>query len=253
MSADSNNKQNSAARLLTIFDSLQHRRDSRPGRDVWAELLGIGEDAVPSKERRVISQLDAIIAQIDLTREGLANKEVPEQLYAPTLHALAEAASATTIRGTWTNPVRQEYLLCLGWAQYTLPCEGEVIEAAAIEGLRETLTELKGQVAAAGFPVALRGYLEKSIRAIEKALDDYAISGSLPLASAIDGLYAEAVGRAPDLGAAYQQGTKSQKSTLERFATLAKTAAELVKSGETLARFTMLVGQNAPRALEWFK
>ncbi|EYS96038.1 hypothetical protein CF68_22520 [Cupriavidus sp. SK-4] len=253
VSADNKSKQNSAARLLAIFSSLQHGRGDRPGTDVWGDVLGIGDDAVPSKERRVLSQLGAIVHEIDLTKEGLANLQVPRDLYGPSLDALAEAASPTAIRATWRNPIQQDYLLCLGWAQHTLPCEGEVIEAAAIEGLRATLQELKDQVASAAFPPALREYLDKSIRTIEEALDDYAISGSLPLVSAIDGLYAEARGRAPALGGAFQSGTESQKSTLRRFGDFAKSAAELVKNVETLGRFTILAWHQVPQALEWIK
>ncbi|CAN7782241.1 hypothetical protein LJR296_008096 [Cupriavidus necator] len=248
-----NNKQNSAARLLTIFNSLRHRPANGVGQDVWAAVLEIEENAHPSKERRLVSQLEAIIHEVELVKEGLANLEVPEQLYSPTMAALIEAASPAIIRTTWNNPVREEYLLCMGWAQYVLPCEGEVVEAAAIEDLLAILQDLKQQITVADFPTPLRVFLEKHIREIEKALDNYSISGSLPLASALDGLHAGVVGRKESLGEAYQRGTDKQKSTFERLATFAKTAEQLVKSTESLARFSMLACEKGSLALEWFK
>ncbi len=153
------NKQNSAGRLWAIFNSLRHYGNGGAGMDAWGHVLGVDGTALPSKERRLTAQLQTVVHQIDLTREGLLNMGVPERLYEPTLQVFAEAASPALLRTTWNNSsLREEHLLCLGWAQYCLPCEGEVIEAATIEDLRATLQELKDQVAPAGFPLPLRGY-----------------------------------------------------------------------------------------------
>ncbi|WP_316884059.1 hypothetical protein [Ralstonia flatus] len=247
-------KQNSAGRLLAIFHAVRHKQaPNKVGRDLWGSVLNVDEVAQPLGERRIASRLEAINRELDSMNEALSNMDVPEHLYGPTIRVLMEAASATTLRVNWSGNIREEHVLCLGWAQHVLPCESEVIEAAAIAEMLATVQALKQQINDAEFPGPLKSFLDKHLRIIEAALDDYSISGAIPLADAIDGLLAETIGRKTAIGEAYQSSSSQQKSALQRFADFAKSAEQIVKTAEVVGKYSMLAWDKGVHMLHWLQ
>ncbi|MBB1632266.1 hypothetical protein A9975_15520 [Cupriavidus sp. UME77] len=193
--------------------------------------------------------LDALHKEIELTATALDNMGVPQHLHESTLHVLTEAISPAKLRNIWTLGVGQHDIVCLRFLAHILDDEEELIAAAEIADLLQTVVDLRTQVAKADLPTVLRDFLMKHLEAMEQALELYPVTGLAPVADAVEGLGGNAILREKQLDEAMTKTSSEQKSLVAKIGKLASTVTEVVKAADTTSKFAGYVLEHVPKLL----
>ncbi len=243
-------KENSAARLLRIITSAQQvPSSSGTGTAAWCQIFQITEVDERRKERKAAMHLDALHKEIELTTTALDNMGVPRYLHESTLHVLMEAISPTKLRNSWVLGIGQHDIVCLRFLAYILDDEEELIAAAEIADLLQTVIVLRTQVAEADLPTVLRDFLMKHLEAMEQALELYPVTGLAPVAGAVEGLGGNAIVREKQLDEAMAKTSNEQKSLVAKIGRLASTVTEVVKAADATSKFAGYMLEHVPKLL----
>lgn len=203
-----------------------------------AEIAGL------ERHNEVAKLLSALTHEIRLMDRQLKEASVPEDLRAPFVEQLGQAASVSNLNNQWhnirTNHLGAEVRLSLRWFKHILPEEVLSATAEDLAELEALLTELEEKIALDGIPPSLSAFVHKQIVAIRDALRQYPIGGPIALKRATRAMVADIhldedeIRHAAQAGdpAAVAAAGSSLKKTWDKAASIAGDVEKFGKAGK---------------------
>ena len=178
---------NSAARLLNVISKLlAHPVDQQTlCHVVWANVfeLGSGPD---DKHDAVISALQAVRAEIDLTTTVLEAKGITPALYVDQFNRLRTVVSPAYFNTSWSGVIgniqQPDTRLAIAWAAEVLPDNESEVSAEARSALLEEVNALLASFGDADLPPAIHSFIYKQLKNIKASRKNNMINFSYALA-----------------------------------------------------------------------
>jgi hypothetical protein len=178
---------NSASRLYSIFSQLTGHADNVQVLAGWVITFSIAESTPKRQALEVARRLDAMARELELVRFWMSKANYSTNLYESTIASLEEATSPMILPHTW-NTVRQyitpQNRIALQFCGEILPSEENLIGKAELDEIFNLIQDLRSAAASEGIPGGLRALIIHHIELIERALNEYPISGSKALREA---------------------------------------------------------------------
>ncbi|HEY0019361.1 MAG TPA: hypothetical protein VGC13_23875 [Longimicrobium sp.] len=111
----------------------------------------------------------------------MSETNISDELYANAFRSALRAIDPSHLGASWSNYqplITPETLNALAFCSELLPDEGQLLETEEIDSLWAKLEALRTDVATSDLPDEVRRFILEQIGIIEKALDDYEITGA---------------------------------------------------------------------------
>ena len=182
---------NSAARLLNVISKLlAHPVDTQTlCHVVWANVFELGSGP-EDKHDAVISTLQAIRAEIDLTTTALEAKGITPALYVDQFNRLRTVVSPAYFNASWSGLVgtinQPDTRLAIAWAAEVLPDNESEVSIEERSALLDEVSALLATLDGADLPPAVRSFIGKQLKNIQASLRMYDVRGVKVVAEAIE-------------------------------------------------------------------
>lgn len=185
---------NPAARLLAILEKGKEFKREDPCRSTWKKILGIEDQSdslLMSRLGKVMELPEQIISII--------NKDFPNQknTYSHWSAQVHAAFSQQNLNETWRTFFQNidshtfNYLtLNADLIQTKSPTS--LISKEKLESLRENISELLTELIDSDLPLDFKKFFSRSLQKMICAIDEYRISGAIPVMDAVDGIFGHA-------------------------------------------------------------
>ena len=171
---------NSASRLYGLFSSLSGHADQTQVLESWTQIFSISASTPKRQAVEVARRLDAISRELGLVRVDMNKAAFSALLYESAIASLEEATSPLLLPATWNN-VRQyltpQNLLAIQFCSEILPDEESQVSEEDLTKIRTLVADLRNAGNSEGIPASLRSLLLHHVDLIERAIDEYPISG----------------------------------------------------------------------------
>lgn len=178
---------NPAARLLSILEDGFTRKKDENCKSVWAEVLGAGNNGPLLMER--LGKVMGLPSQI----MEIVDREFPNQAKSQG-HWIAQINNAFTqqqLAANWSSfrgHIDQNSLSFLSITSELIQAKlgTRLLESSTISDLREKVDGVLREAVGADIPGDIKRFLVRSLHKIIVAMDEYRISGAVPIQDAID-------------------------------------------------------------------
>lgn len=251
-------KNNSASRLLRLFQDNQGRQHNTQVLSVWAEAFELPSSLQTNDiVAEATSLLAAADAELNAMKATLLSKGVPEGLVVPYIERARNAVSPTLLNNTWNNVVQhfaQDTLLAFQWFAYELNEDAHVVNQEDVTKLLAEIADLEAELMTAELSVSLRLFLLSHLKLMQTALRQSRIAGARPLQKAVRTTLQECELESEHLQEEVlaSASTSTAKMVMEGFVKVWKGAVEACGDAEKLQKGAKVVGGAITALLEHF-
>lgn len=250
-------KNNSASRLLRLFQDNHGRQQNTQVLSVWAEAFEL-PSGLQTNDMVVeaTSLLSAADAELNAIKTTLLGKGVPEGLVVPYIERARCAVSPTLLNTTWNN-VSQHFavdtLLAFQWFAYELNEDAQVLNPEDVTKLLTEMADLEVELMTAELSVSLRQFLLSHLKLMQTALRQSRVAGARPLQKAVRTTQHECELESEHLQEEVQAsaGTSAAKKVMEGFVRVWKGAVEVCGDAEKLQKGAKVIGGAVTALLEY--
>ena len=251
-------KNNSAGRLLRLFNDTHSKQQNVQARSIWPEVLGL---SVSLPEHDLTAELATMLTPVDdelkQIRVALLSKGIPDGLVSPYVDKARNAVTATLLTAPWSNVTQYftaDTLLAFQWFAFELNEEIQAISQEDVAKLLEEMASLEAELQTAGLSSGLKEFLLSHLRQMQTALRQSRIAGTKPLQKAVRTTQHECELEAEHISAEVQvtNDKTAAKKVIERFITVWKGAVKLAGDTEKLEKGAKAIGGTVTTLLEYF-
>jgi hypothetical protein len=172
---------NSASRIVNLITSIPYHVDNTSTFEVWTQVFGLTELPLKKKIHVVAERLGSVSRELELVRAQMDERNFSPELYSPAIAHLEEACSTIILSGIW-HQVRQhltsEVIVVLSFCSEIIPDEEDLIAPEKLSSIAEQIDSLSQLLSTSQLPPRLRSLLQHHIELIQRALEEYPITGA---------------------------------------------------------------------------
>lgn len=185
---------NPAARLLAVLEAGQQKNQSMICREAWQQILGVekGKDALLMSRIGKIMELPEQAIQI-LTRDFPNQANTFHHWNGKVNHAFSQQnlnAEWKSFQGYIDTHTLTYLRLTADLIQTKMPTK--LLARETTDELRSQVDRLLSEVIEGDFAINVKEYVARYLRRLIIALDEYRISGALPVIEAVEGAFGHA-------------------------------------------------------------
>ncbi len=179
---------NSASRLHAVLSQAAGMSTNASSLAVWEQIFQIQEEPSEARKAVLISErLRWLHQQLEIVRTQMKQANISENLYTAAFNNIEQAISTLILPTQWNNGVqylKPETLLALEFCSEILPDEELLIDPETLEEIRSMVQELEKSLAVTDLPESLITLILHHIELINRALNQYPITGAKALREA---------------------------------------------------------------------
>lgn len=250
-------KNNSASRLLRLFQDTQGKQQNTQVLSIWAEAFELPNSLQTNDMvAEMTSLLGATDAELNAIKASLLGKGVPEGLVVPYIERARSAVSPTLLNNTWNNVTQYfavDTLLAFQWFAYELNEDAQVLNQEDVARLLAEMADLEAELMTAELSVGLRQFLLSHLKLMQTALRQSRVAGARPLQKAVRTTQQECELESEHLQEEVQAsaGTSAAKKVMEGFVKVWKGAVEICGDAEKLQKGAKVLGGAVTALLEY--
>ena len=177
-------RNNSAGRLLEIFNDAWHQADNQKIFQAWSKVLGL--DALDKAEAnyRIADSLSLIRAELDHLQEQMGQLSVNADLYVPYLKRCRNALNISNLQNGWSGcrgQIKEDTLLSLKLCADLTPDEEVNLSSEELEEILQRVQDLREQLENSKLPSSMQARIAKHLGLISSAIQKYPIVGAAAL------------------------------------------------------------------------
>lgn len=181
------NNDNPAARLLSILEKGKQLPSNMNCRDAWQQLLMVESDnaLLMSRLGKIMEFPEQIILAL---REGFPNQKNTWSHWSQKVNSGFIHQHLNSNWDTFINHIDDHSITYLALAADLLQSKSNTknISDDEIKSVREKLSQIYDEILSADLPDEVKKYLIRYIRKILNGIDEYYLTGALPLLDAVD-------------------------------------------------------------------
>lgn len=184
-------KNNSASRVLKVFQEAKNRNSNHPHKKVWASVFGTDE----TNHAKTYSYLGLLGHEIDEIEKSAKAIEIPSSLYKSTFDVARRLINPANLSEAWSNlgnGFDQKCLHTFEWISYVLPSDS-VISEEYLQELYQDLENLEKQLESGSLNAAQEAFIKDQISILKTGLADAHIRGDKAFEKAISEVMFEVV------------------------------------------------------------
>lgn len=170
---------NSAHRILNIIQIAAPSGGNNPTTTVWANVFGLDAELAKSDPHFVHQKLTLFRAELDLLASAMATTGFSEKLYKPYINNISRTVSVTNIGAAWSSyssNLGADTILAINFCAEILPDESEC-DFDSLTEIIDSITKLREQVENSDLHEVTKSFVLSQISIIEKAIQNYPITG----------------------------------------------------------------------------
>ena len=179
---------NAASRLHAVLQQAAGMSTNASSLAVWENIFQIQEEPNEARKAVLISdRLRWMHQQLEIARSQMKQANLSENLYIAAFNNIEQAISTLILTAQWNNGVqylKPETLLALEFCSEILPDEESLIDPHVLEEIRSMVQELEKSLAVTDLPESLVALILNHIELINRALNQYPITGAKALREA---------------------------------------------------------------------
>jgi hypothetical protein len=182
MNIDTNT--NSASRIYDILKKASQEGDNQQTFQAWSNVLGIQLSDVVSDSFKVSEAIALIRNELDLVEAEMDSTRFSDFLFKPYLNSCRQALQVTNLSVGWSSfrsHLSAETLLCLQYCSEIIPRNDQLVEAAELEELLQSVHELSCKLQESNLSPTIKELIKKHLSLIYAAIHKYPISGTRAL------------------------------------------------------------------------
>ena len=226
-------KDNSANRLLRLFQANHGKQQGTLVLSVWAEAFCLPSQ-LPQTDLavEVSALLSAADKELQSIKAVLLARGVPEMLVVPYIERGRTALSTTLLPASWNNVTQyfsNDTFLAFQWFAYLLDEDAQSLNPEEVKNLLEEMASLEAELHAAVLSPGLKQFLLSHLKAMQDALRQSSVAGVKPIQRAVRAIQSDCEIDSAQLSAEIQ--ATPDKSTAQKtgakFMAMWKKAVEL--------------------------
>jgi len=184
---------NPAARLLSLLKKCQQYRGSTPCRQAWKEILKTGDDGALLMAR-LGKAMELPQVTIDALRESFPNRETMWHHWNSQVSSAFLNQNLGANWDTFINYIDQHTLNYLQMSSDLLEGKSttKILEQSNLDEIRREFAQLHEEVINSSMNPEVKKYLIRSLRRIIVSVDEYRLTGALPLLEAVEAMVGHA-------------------------------------------------------------
>ncbi|OHY89390.1 hypothetical protein BI375_23730 [Vibrio rotiferianus] len=189
---------NAAARLLAILETGKKTNVNFDTKRAWMTILGLEPDT-PNVESVLMSKLGQVMLLPHETKL-LVEQYYPSQASSlnHTLHQIQKAFTNQNLSATWTTFIQHIDSHCISTLSMTSALldnklETQLIESDQLSNFKEQVQEILNKTIASDLSSEFKKFMTHYLQKILSAINDYLISGAMPILDAIESTLGHAV------------------------------------------------------------
>ena len=179
---------NAASRLHAVLSQATAMSANATSLAIWENIFQIQEEPNEARKAALISErLRWLHQQLDIARSQMKHANISENLYTAAFNNIEQSISTLLLPAQWNNGVqylKPETLLALEFCSEILPDEESVIDPQTLEEIRSMVQELEKSLAVTDLPESLITLIIHHIELINRALNQYPVTGAKALREA---------------------------------------------------------------------
>ncbi|MEZ8635477.1 hypothetical protein AB6E23_08690 [Vibrio cyclitrophicus] len=173
------NYSNSAYRILNVVKVASSTGGNTPSTTVWANVFGLDANVAKSDPHFVHQKLTLFRGELDLLESAMASTHFSENLYKPYINNVSRSVSVTNIGASWSSYsgyLGVDTILAINYCAEILPKETEC-DFESLTAILNAIDKLREQVEISDLHSATKSFVLSQISIIERAIQNYPITG----------------------------------------------------------------------------
>ena len=173
------NYSNSAYRILNVIRTASSVGGNTPTTTVWANVFGLDANVAKSDPHFVHQKLTLLRGELELLASSMASTHFSENLYKPYINNVSRAVSVTNIGASWSSysgNLGADTIVAINYCAEILPKETEC-DFKSLTEILNSIDKLREQIESSDLHQATKSFVLSQISIIEKAIQNYPITG----------------------------------------------------------------------------
>jgi len=184
---------NPAARLLSLLEKCKQKPGHMACKQAWREILDTGKDAALLMSRLgKVMELSQVT--IEALRESFPNRETTWSHWNSQVNSAFMNQNLSATWDTFINHIDHHTIVYLQLSSDLLQGKSttKLLENEKLNELRDELTELCDSVINSSLSSEIKKYITRALRKLVTNIDEYRLTGALPLLEAVEGMVGHA-------------------------------------------------------------
>lgn len=181
-------RRNSAMRLHQILKAAAAQGKNTKIVDVWAHSFGLTDKPSTKRDLEVVENLGLAHKQFELMQELADQSDYSAELYQMAFNRIDRVLMVGNLLNPWStlsSHLTADTLLAIEWLSEVLPDEASAIDSEFAKEIENQLSELQKLLEKSKASAGLKGFVERQISIIEKALRQNSIIGTKAIRDAL--------------------------------------------------------------------